>query len=138
MLAPLASGATRAQPRQPRTGGCGLMRLGADEHPIDRLGLRWIGQHAKRRFDRALRPLQRKPGDRLARAGHDIVPPGGCQTAGRTPADATKPDHRDAQPPRLRPRHHDCSTRSEKNRYCALNGRWQNPRSEGTRGLVQH
>src|SRR6516164_4782464 len=93
------------------------MRFGANEHPIDRLGLRRIGQHAKRSCDRAFRPLQRKPRNRLARAGRDIMPPGCCETARGAAADAAKPDHRDAQPPRLRPSRHGCSTLSEENRY---------------------
>ena len=98
------------------------MRLGANKHPIDRFGLRRIGQHMKRRFDHTFRPLQRKPRDRLAHTGYDIVLPGGCETAGGAATDAAKPDHRDTQPPRLCPAVMNARPDQEK----IDNARWMN------------
>jgi hypothetical protein len=79
------------------------MGFGAKKHPIDRLGLRWIGQYAKWRLDRAVGALQRKPRQRLARARQDAVPSGGRETASRTAADGAKPHHGDSESLRLCP-----------------------------------
>jgi hypothetical protein len=94
----------RAQPRQPWRGGRGLMRLGTEQHPIDRAGLRGIGQVAQRQFDCAFRPLQRQARDRLARAGEDFMPARGGESAGNSTADAAQPDDRNSHLPRSAPR----------------------------------
>ena len=80
------------------------MCLGAEQHPIDRLGLRRISQDGEWQFDRSFRPFERKPRDWLARARQNVVAAGGGEAAGRAAANAAQPNHRNAQSALLRPR----------------------------------
>ena len=87
----------RAQPRQPRRGCRGLMRLGAQHDPVGRLrDLSGIGKRSERQFGRARRRLKRQSLDRLARARDHMMAAGGDKAASHGSADAAEADNGDA------------------------------------------
>ena len=83
----------------------GLMRLGAQQHPVDRLGVRRLGQRIELDLDGATRSVECQPLEGLTHAGDDLVPTGRRKAAGRDAANTAKPDHGDAQTLICRRRH---------------------------------
>ena len=71
------------------------MRLGAQQHPVDRLRRGRVGEGVHRQFDRAAGTLECQAVERPAHAGGDRVPPRLLQDGGGRAADAAQADDGD-------------------------------------------
>ena len=85
----------RAQALQPGRRRFRLVRLGAQQHPVDRLGLFRLAQDGKRQFDHTARPIEREPSGRPTHAGDDVVTACRGQASGGAAADAAEADDGD-------------------------------------------
>src|SRR5262249_49024180 len=73
----------------------GLVRLGAQQDPVDWMRIRRIGQRAQRQIDSTSVVLQWQPRQGPARADRDVVMAGMLQPAGGDAADPAKPNYGD-------------------------------------------
>ena len=80
----------RAEAGEPGRDRLGVLRLGGEQHPVDRRGRSRIAEHAQRRLDGALRHFQREPIERPSGAADDVVPAGVGQRRGGDAANAAE------------------------------------------------
>lgn len=84
--------ALAAKPLQPRGAGRGVLRLGAEQDPIRRLGLRGIGERRDGNLDRAFSPLDGQFFDAPPDTGDDVISTGCAEQAGDNAADTAEAD----------------------------------------------
>ncbi|MCP1846721.1 hypothetical protein J2R80_000544 [Bradyrhizobium sp. USDA 4541] len=84
-----------AQPLQPGRARFRVLRLGRQQHPVDRRSRCRIGEGAQRHFHRAFRPLDREPIERPPDTGDHVMLVDRAQQAGDDAADAAETDDGD-------------------------------------------